>query len=356
MTDRTPVLPKEYQFDNATLTRRLLKDYGKCEFAGKNAKDLLECKNCSGNMRGSCKSYKSIQPFIPKVDPHYSLDTEVAEPLAFALSEKGMDHCLLVGPSGCGKSSLVMMLAAITDWEVVRFSCSEETRLHQLIGQWVVAGNKMVWVDGYATDALRNGKILLEDEADFMRPELRGALHPILERDGTITLQQVHPETGHTFLEVIERHRDFRWISTANTIGLGDDSFQYHGTQFMNASARDRYAIIIEIDYMAPEDEAEVVVKKTGVEAEVAFKMAKVAHGMRELKKNKETDYIFGMRRLLSWGKYHKFFTYTDQYYKAVKLSLTSFATPKDKEIIIKMIRAHADHHWVKEIEKIETT
>jgi cobaltochelatase CobS len=245
-----------------------------------------------------------------------------------------------------------MMLAAITDWPLIRFSCSEEVRQHQLIGQWTVTGNKMVWVDGYATDALRNGKILLEDEADFMRPELRGALHPILERDGTVTLQQAHPETGETFLEVVPRHPDFRWVSTANTIGLGDDSFQYHGTQFMNAAARDRYAIIMEMNYMAPEDEAEIMVKKTGVDDETALKMAKVAHGMREAKKNKETEYTFGLRRLLSWAKYHKFFSATDQWHKAIRLSLLNFAAPKDREVIVKMVRVYANHEWVHEIER----
>ena len=347
MPKRTPIKPDEYKFDGATLSRRPLKDHGTCEHLG--TAYTKDCKTCD---TGTCSKYQSVQPFIPIVDPHYSLDTEVAEPLAFALSDKGGDHVMIVGPPGCGKSSLVMMIAAITDWEVIRFSCSEETRQHQLIGQWVVAGNQMVWIDGYATDALRNGKILLEDEADFMRPELRGALHPILERDGTIPLQRCHPDTGETFMEVVPRHPNFRWVSTANTIGLGDDTFQYHGTQFMNAAARDRYAIIMEMNYMAPEDEAEIIVRKTGVSEDVAMSMANAAAGVREMKENKEIDYIFGLRRLLSWGKYHHFFEDSGDFHKAVKLSLLNFATPRDKEKIIKVIRAVNHHEWVKELER----
>jgi cobaltochelatase CobS len=351
MSERTPVRPEEYKFESAILTRRPLKDHGVCQFYGTSNKELSDCISCPGKIK-ECRKYKSIQPYIPKVDPHYSLDTEIAEPLAFALSEKGNDHVLMVGPPGCGKSSLAMMLAAITDWEMVRFSCSEETRLHLLIGQWVTVGDQMVWVDGYATDALRNGKILLEDEADFMRPELRGALHPILEHDGTQTLQQFHPKTGKSFLEVVERHPDFRWISTANTIGLGDDSFQYHGTQFMNAASRDRYAIIMEMNYMDAEDEAEIVVNKTGIDEDTALQMAKVAAGMRELKVQKETDYICGMRRVLAWGKYHRLFEPRGEAYKAVKLALLNFAAPKDREIILKMIRTHGSHSWVIDLER----
>jgi len=358
---RKPIKPQEYSFDGATLSRRKRKDYGVCTFngfpdpkksyGGEPHPNLRECNVCVGKLEG-CNQYKSIQPFIPEVDPFYSLDTELAEPLAFALSERGRDHALMVGPPGCGKSSLVMMVAAISDWEVNRFSCSEETRLHQLIGQWVIAGDQMVWVDGFATDALRNGKILLEDEADFMRPELRGALHPILERDGTITLQRTHPETGEAFIEVVPRHPDFRWISTANTIGLGDDSFEYHGTQFMNAAARDRYPIIIEMNYMAPEDEAEIVVRKTGVDDDTALRMATVAKGMRECKEKKETSYTFGMRRLLAWGKYHRFYNEQGTPYKAVKLALINFAAKKDREKLIKMVRTLGKHEWVTELEK----
>jgi hypothetical protein len=251
----------------------------------------------------------------------------------------------------CGKSSLVMMIAAITDWQLIRFSCSEETRLHAVVGQWLVEGDKMVWSDGYATDALRHGKILLEDEADFMRPELRGALHPLLERDGEITLQQYHPTNKKSFLEVVKRHPDFRWVSTANTIGLGDDDFMYHGVQFMNVAARDRYSVIVEMDYMDPEDESVVLQKKCGVDEDTGMMMAKAAHALRELWKQKEIEFVFGMRRLLAWAKYHHFYVDHGLSHKAIKLSILSFAAPKDKNKIMEIIKVHCPHEWVRPLE-----
>lgn len=323
-------------------------DHGVCVNEGKEIKGL-PCKECTRKDR--CDQYESIQPYIPKVDPFYSLDTEVAEPIAFALSDEGKDNILLVGPPGSGKSSLIMMIAAITDWQLIRFSCSEETRLHAVVGQWLVEGDKMVWSDGYATDALRHGKILLEDEADFMRPELRGALHPLLERDGEITLQQYHPTNKRSFLEVVKRHPDFRWVSTANTIGLGDDDFMYHGVQFMNVAARDRYSVIVEMDYMDPEDESVVLQKKCEVDEDTSMTMAKAAHALRELWKQKEIEFVFGMRRLLAWAKYHHFYEDHGLVHKAIKLSILSFAAPKDKNKIMEILKVHCPHEWVRPLE-----
>jgi len=241
-------------------------------------------------------------------------------------------------------------MAAITDWEVVRFSCSEEMRQSQVIGQWIVVGDKMRWVDGYVTDALRNGKILLEDEADFMRPELRGALHPLLEKDGIITLQGYHPESGEPFLEVVPRHENFRWVSTANTTGLGDDSFMYHGTQFMNAAARDRYAIIIPMDYLSIEEEKEILVNKTRVDPTTAENMSKTAHAVREIFHQTKVQYQFSMRRLLAWADFHNF--YKDRKpSEAVKLAILSFARDDDYGQLMELIRLNMGHEFTEGLE-----
>ena len=298
---------------------------------------------------------------LPRAECIVSIKEYGEEPV-YDISMQGPPNFVADGfiVHNCGKSSLVMTIAAITDWELVRFSCSEETRQSQVIGQWIVVGDKMKWVDGYVTDALRNGKILLEDEADFMRPELRGALHPMLENNGTITLQNYHPQSGEPFLEVLDRHPNFRWISTANTTGLGDDSFLYHGTQFMNAAARDRYNVIIPMMYLSIEEETEIITKKTplcpdgtlGIDENVARKMAQTAHGIRQLFDQQKVQYTFSMRRLLAWARYHAFYCRRNPA-EAVKLSLLSFARDDDVAKLIEIIRLHMGSDFTSGLETI---
>ena len=202
-----------------------------------------------------------------------------------------------------GKTSLVRQLASIFNWGVEQFSCSEETTSAKIIGQWIVVGKTMQWIDGCITNAMRNGFILLEDEADFMRPELRGEVHGIMEAQGSITLTSIHPDTGQPFREVVTKHPSFRWISTANTIGYGDDLFAYHGTQYMNAASRDRYEIILQFNYRTSEEELEIIVTKTKVEKSIAMKMIEIANICRG-DANEEMVFQFSIRRLLAWAKY----------------------------------------------------
>lgn len=131
-----------------------------------------------------------------------------------------------------------------------------------------------------------------------------------MEKRGALTLHGRHPKTGQTFRETIEPHPDFRWMSTANTIGLGDDAFLYHGTTFMNAAARDRYEAILKMDYPTPDIESEILALKvqspTGenLSSETIERMIKIANGVRENFKSRSCNFAFTIRRTISWGNY----------------------------------------------------
>jgi len=269
---------------------------------GKEQKALPKTKRCKGKNK-KCKFFIGESAFVPQFDQDYLLPDKETETLAFALQTG--DNLLFSGIPGVGKTSLVKQLAAILNWGVIQFSCSEETSSAKLLGQWVVAGKQMEWNDGYITTAMKRGFILLEDEADFMRPELRGELHSIMEDKGTVILSALHPESKKPFQEVVTKHPNFRWISTANTIGLGDDLFQYHGVQYFNAAARDRYSLIIKFQNKAPEEEIKILTKKTGIEEDLAKKMVKIANDCRN-DESKEILFQFSLRRLISWANYWK--------------------------------------------------
>lgn len=235
-----------------------------------------------------------------------------------------------------GKTSLVKQLAAIFNWGVEQFSCSEETTSAKIIGQWIVVGKSMQWIDGCITNAMKNGFILLEDEADFMRPELRGEVHGMMETGGSVTLTSIHPETGKPFREIVKKHPSFRWISTANTIGYGDDLFAYHGTQYMNAASRDRYEIILQFDYRTSEEELEIIVTKTKIEKSIAIKMIEIANLCRR-DVNEDMVFQFSIRRLLAWAKY---WTQTPPEI-ASTLAVLNYCNQTDRHTVKSLIRTH---------------
>ena len=298
-------------------------------------KELEKKKRCKGKT-SKCKFFIGINSFVPQYDEKYLLPAKESEVLAMTL-EQG-DNILLSGPPGSGKTSLIKQLASILNWGLIQYSCSEETSSAKLLGQWIITGKAMTWSDGYITTAMKKGYILLEDEADFMRPELRGELHSIMEDKGSVTLSVVHPETKEPFQEVVTKHINFRWCSTANTIGLGDDLFQYHGVQYFNAAARDRYSLIMQFGHKAPPEEEEILVAKTKIDRPTAQKMIEIANECRN-NENKDVLFQFTLRRLLSWANYWQKIGPKE----SSKLSVLNFCSETDNYFIKSLIRTHLD-------------
>jgi cobaltochelatase CobS len=291
-------------------------------------------QRCTGYNK-LCPQYIGVSPFTPAYDEKYILPKFETEVLTTALLESA--NILIVGPPATGKSSIVRQVASILNWGLIGFSCGEETSIAKIIGQWVVQGQEMKWADGYVTTAMRNGLVLLEDEADFMRPELRGEMHGIMESGGTLTLSAIHPGTRQPYQEVIHKHPLFRWVSTANTTGHGDDSFSYHGTNYFNAASRDRYEMILSIGYRSEDQELEILKAKTDLDELTIRQMISVATECRKKTINQELMFQFTLRRLLAWGKYWKKLGGED----SAKLTILNFANDVDRHTLASLIKTH---------------
>jgi len=238
--------------------------------------------------------------FVPEHDPHYEFDDESLQALALGLAND--DNVLIVGPTGCGKSSGALELLSILNWPTIRVNLNGDFRAADFLGEKVLdvdpeTGQSIVtWKDGIAPTAATRGYALLLDEIDAAPPEILFALQALLEQNRRLVL------TGDGG-RVVRIAPTFRIIATANTLGRGDDTGLYTGTNVLNEAFLDRFGIVIQQGYPVGSKEIGILVAKTGIERSKAEKMVEVATTVRLGYANEDCGCTFSLRRLLSWAE-----------------------------------------------------
>jgi cobaltochelatase CobS len=193
---------------------------------------------------------------VPDGDEAYRFDpnTTLAILAGFAYNRRVM----IQGYHGTGKSTHIEQVASRLNWPCVRVNLDSHISRIDLLGKdaIVLRDGKQVteYREGILPWALQTPTALVFDEYDAGRPDVMFVIQRVLEVDGKLTLVDQN--------KVIRPHKSFRLFATANTVGLGDTTGLYHGTQQLNQGQLDRWNIVATLNYLPHEDETKIVVAK----------------------------------------------------------------------------------------------
>ena len=201
-------------------------------------------------------AYSGSEQHVPDADPDYIFDrdTTLAILAGFARNRRVM----VTGYHGTGKSTHIEQVAARLNWPCIRINLDSHVSRVDLVGKdaIVLKDGKQVteFRDGILPWALQNNIALCFDEYDAGRPDVMFVIQRVLEVAGRLTLLDQS--------RVIRPHPAFRLFSTTNTIGLGDTSGLYHGTQQINQGQMDRWSIVATLNYLPHDREVDIVLAK----------------------------------------------------------------------------------------------
>ena len=193
---------------------------------------------------------------VPETDDAYIFDKKTT--LAILAGFSHNKRVMIQGYHGTGKSTHIEQVAARLNWPLIRVNLDSHISRIDLIGKdaIVLKDGKQVteFKEGILPWALRNPVALVFDEYDAGRPDVMFVIQRVLEAEGKLTLLDQN--------EVIKPHSAFRIFATANTVGLGDTTGLYHGTQQINQGQMDRWNIVAALNYLPPEQETDIVLAR----------------------------------------------------------------------------------------------
>jgi cobaltochelatase CobS len=247
-------------------------------------------------------AYAEAEEHVPDLDPDYLFDrtTTLAILAGFAFNRRVM----IQGYHGTGKSTHIEQVAARLNWPCVRINLDSHISRIDLIGKDAIVlrdGQQVTeFRDGILPWALQHNVALVFDEYDAGRPDVMFVIQRVLEVSGRLTLLDQN--------RVIRPHPAFRLFSTTNTIGLGDTSGLYHGTQQLNQGQMDRWSIVTTLNYLAHDAEVDIVLAKaknfrTSEGRDTVSKMVRVADLTRNAFMNGDLSTVMSPRTVITWAE-----------------------------------------------------
>jgi len=204
----------------------------------------------------SVPAYSEADAHVPDVDPDYLFDRDTT--LAILAGFAHNRRVMVSGYHGTGKSTHIEQVAARLNWPCIRINLDSHISRIDLMGKDAIVLRDGMQVTEYREGilpwALQHPCAIVFDEYDAGRPDVMFVIQRVLEVEGKLTLLDQN--------RVIRPHPAFRLFATANTVGLGDTTGLYHGTQQINQGQMDRWNIVATLNYLPHDDEVKIVASK----------------------------------------------------------------------------------------------
>lgn len=237
--------------------------------------------------------------FVPKRDENYVFPIEDTISVATSLDSRAKTPVLVWGPHGSGKSTLLEQVCACMNRPAMRVQHSVDTEASDVIGGWVLEGDKTVFHYGPLARAMKYGMVYIADEYDFALPNVLAVYQAVLE-GGPLFIKQA-PED----MALVMPHEDFRFAATGNTNGSGDETGLYQGTQIQNAANYSRFGMTVRLDYQKPESEKEILTKRVGkIPDNDLIKLMEFTKLIRSAYDEKTITNTISTREIISIGKW----------------------------------------------------
>ena len=238
---------------------------------------------------------------VPEIDPSYRFDKETTTAILAGFSFNR--RVMVQGYHGTGKSTHIEQVAARLNWPCIRINLDSHISRIDLIGKDAIVLRDGLQVTEYREGllpwALQHACAVVFDEYDAGRPDVMFVIQRVLERDGRFTLMDQN--------KVLRPNPYFRLFATANTVGLGDTTGLYHGTQQINQGQMDRWNIVATLNYLPHAAEVEIVTAKlkmtTAQDRELVAAMVRVADLTRQGFMAGDISTVMSPRTVITWAE-----------------------------------------------------
>ena len=255
----------------------------------------------------AAKGFVEKTEWVPEIDEGYIFDKDTT--LSILAGFNHNRRVMVQGFHGTGKSTHIEQIAARLNWPCVRINLDSHISRIDLLGKDAIKlkdGKQITeFQEGMLPWSIQNPVALVFDEYDAGRPDVMFVIQRILEVEGKLTLLDQN--------KVIKPHPSFRLFATTNTVGLGDVTGLYHGTQQINQGQMDRWHILSSLNYLDENQELRVVLSKvnefnSNKNKEILKNMIKLANLTRNGFENGDISILMSPRTVISWAQNYKIF------------------------------------------------